>query len=163
MTHLENQLLDILREDCRMPLEKLAVMTGATMEETAAAIERLEAEKIILRYAPVVNWDKTDRDRVEAMIQVRVTPQREQGFDAIAARIYAFDEVKSVYLMSGNYDLLVLVEAPTLKELALFVSQKLSVLDSVTGTATAFVLKRYKEDGVVFEDTRGDGRLVVTL
>ncbi len=163
MTALESQVLEILREDCRLPLEKIAVMTGVSAEEVAETVRSLEENKVILRYAPIVNWDKTDRERVEAMIEVRVTPQREMGFDAVARRIYAFDEVKSVYLMSGNYDLLVLVEAPTLKELALFVSQKLSVLDSVTGTATAFVLKRYKEDGVVFEDTRGDGRLVVTL
>ena len=163
MTKLENDLLDILREDCRIPLEKLAVMTGVSMAEVAEAIEQLEKNKIILRYAPVINWDKTDRDRVEAMIEVKVLPQREQGFDAVAARIYAFDEVRSVYLMSGSYDLLVLVQARTLKELALFVSEKLSVLDTVTGTATAFVLKRYKEDGVVFEDTREDGRLVITL
>ena len=162
MTKLENQLLDILREDCRIPLEKLAVMTGSTLTEVAETIEKLEDEKVILRYAPIINWDKTDRERVEAMIEVRVLPQREQGFDAVASRIYAFDEVKSVYLMSGNYDLLVLVQARTLKELAFFVSEKLSVLDTVTGTATAFVLKRYKEDGVVFESTRDDGRLVVS-
>ena len=162
MTKLENQLLDILREDCRIPLEKLAVMTGSTLTEVAETIERLETEKVILRYAPIINWDKTDRERVEAMIEVRVLPQREQGFDAVASRIYAFDEVKSVYLMSGSYDLLVLVQARTLKELAFFVSEKLSVLDTVTGTATAFVLKRYKEDGVVFESTRDDGRLVVS-
>ncbi len=163
MTKLENQLLDILHEDCRITLEKLAVMTGASVAEVAEAIERLERDKVILRYAPIINWDRTDRDRVEAMIEVRVLPQREQGFDAVAARIYAFDEVKSVYLMSGAYDLLVLVEARTLKELALFVSEKLSVLDTVTGTATAFVLKRYKEDGVIFEGAHDDGRLVITL
>ncbi len=162
MTRLENQLLDILREDCRIPLEKLAIMTGASVTEVAEAIEQLEQNKVILRYAPIINWDKTDRERVEAMIEVRVLPQREQGFDAVASRIYAFDEVKSVYLMSGSYDLLVLVQARTLKELAFFVSEKLSVLDTVTGTATAFVLKRYKEDGVVFEPTRDDGRLVVS-
>ncbi len=162
MTKLENDLLDILHEDCRLPLEKLAVMTGTTVVEVAEAIDSLEKSKVILRYAPVVNWDKTDRDRVEAMIEVRVLPQREQGFDAVASRIYAFDEVRSVYLMSGSYDLLVLVQARTLKELAFFVSEKLSVLDTVTGTATAFVLKRYKEDGVIFEDTREDGRLVIT-
>ena len=97
-----------------------------------------------------------------AMIEVRVTPQRDMGFDAIANRIYRFDEVKSVYLMSGSYDLLVLVEAPTLKELAFFVSQKLSPLDTVTGTATSFVLKRYKQDGVVFEGESADKRLVVS-
>ena len=162
MTRLENQLLDILREDCRISLEKLAVMTGTSVTEVAEAIEELEKNKVILRYAPIINWDKTDRERVEAMIEVRVLPQREQGFDAVASRIYAFDEVKSVYLMSGSYDLLVLVQARTLKELAFFVSEKLSVLDTVTGTATAFVLKRYKEDGVVFESTRDDGRLVVS-
>ena len=128
----------------------------------AEAIEQLEQNKVIMRYAPIINWDKTDRERVEAMIEVRVLPQREQDFDAVASRIYAFDEVKSVYLMSGSYDLLVLVQARTLKELAFFVSEKLSVLDTVTGTATAFVLKRYKEDGVVFEPTRDDGRLVVS-
>ena len=144
MTKLEASLLDILKEDCRIPLEKLAVMTGTSMEEVAAAIEDLENRKIILRYSPMINWDRTDRERVEAMIEVRVTPQRDMGFDAIARRIYRFDEVKSVYLMSGSYDLLVLVEARTLKELAAFVASKLSPLETVTGTATSFVLKRYK-------------------
>ena len=162
MTQLESRLLDLMREDCRLPLEKLAVMAGATPAETAEAVAELERSKVILRYAPVVNWDRTDRDRVEAMIEVRVQPQREMGFDAVARRIYQFDEVKSVYLMSGAYDLLVLVEARTLKELALFVSEKLSTLDTVTGTSTSFVLKRYKEDGVVFEDEHNDGRLVIS-
>ncbi len=162
MTQLESRLLDLMREDCRLPLEKLAVMAGATPAETAEAVAELERNKVILRYAPVVNWDRTDRDRVEAMIEVRVQPQREMGFDAVARRIYQFDEVKSVYLMSGAYDLLVLVEARTLKELALFVSEKLSTLDTVTGTSTSFVLKRYKEDGVVFEDEHNDGRLVIS-
>ena len=143
MTKLEASLLDILKEDCRIPLEKMAVMTGTSLEEVAAAIDSLEKRKIILRYSPMINWDRTDRERVEAMIEVRVTPQRDMGFDAIARRIYRFDEVKSVYLMSGSYDLLVLVEARTLKELAAFVSGKLSPLETVTGTATSFVLKRY--------------------
>lgn len=162
MDKLERDLLDLLQEDCRLPLEKLAVMTGATMEEVAGTIDRLEKKHVILRYMPVINWDKTDRERVEAMIEVRVTPQREIGFDAVAGRIYRFDEVKSVYLMSGSYDLLVLVEAKTLKELALFVSGKLSTLESVTSTATSFVLKRYKAEGVIFENDRGDQRLVMS-
>ena len=162
MTKLETSILDILQEDCRIPLEKIAVMTGATLEEAAAAIDDLEARKIILRYSPVINWDRTDRERVEAMIEVRVTPQRDMGFDAIARRIYRFDEVKSVYLMSGSYDLLVLVEARTLKELAAFVSGKLSPLETVTGTATSFVLKRYKEEGVIFENDDTDRRLVIS-
>ena len=162
MTKLEASLLDILKEDCRIPLEKMAVMTGTSLEEVAAAIDSLEKRKIILRYSPMINWDRTDRERVEAMIEVRVTPQRDMGFHAIARRIYRFDEVKSVYLMSGSYDLLVLVEARTLKELAAFVSGKLSPLETVTGTATSFVLKRYKEEGVIFENDDTDRRLVIS-
>ena len=159
MTKLESTLLELLNEDCRIPLEKLAVMTGETLETVAETIDRLEREHVILRYAPTVNWDKTDRERVEAMIEVRVTPQRDMGFDNVAKRIYRFEEVKSVYLMSGAYDLLVLVEAKTLKELAFFVSEKLSTLEMVTGTATSFVLKRYKEEGVVFDTEKTDKRL----
>lgn len=162
MTKLGMDLLDILREDCRLPLEKLAVMTGATTTEVAETIDRLEKERVILRYSPTINWELTDRERVEAMIEVRVLPQRDMGFDAIAKRIYRFEEVKSVYLMSGSYDLLVLVEARTLKELALFVSEKLSTLEAVTGTATSFVLKRYKEEGVIFEGDKSDNRLVIS-
>jgi DNA-binding Lrp family transcriptional regulator len=143
-------------------MEKMAVMTGVSLEEVASAIENLEKNKIILRYSPMINWDRTDRERVEAMIEVRVTPQRDMGFDAVARRIYRFDEVKSVYLMSGSYDLLVLVEAHTLKELAAFVSGKLSPLETVTGTATSFVLKRYKEEGVIFENDDADRRLVIS-
>ncbi|MGN1370146.1 MAG: Lrp/AsnC family transcriptional regulator [Aristaeellaceae bacterium] len=162
MTKLETELLDLLREDCRLPLEKLAVMLGSTPEEVAETIDRLEQERIILHYAPTINWDKTDRERVEAMIQVNVLPQRDRGFDEVASRIYRFDEVKSVYLMSGEYDLLVLVEGRTLKELAFFVSSKLSALEQVTGTQTCFVLKRYKEDGIVFEGDQSDNRLVIS-
>lgn len=162
MTKLQTSLLDILKEDCRLPLEQIAVMTGSSVSEVAEAIDDLEKKKIILRYSPMINWDRTDRERVEAMIEVRVTPQRDMGFDAVARRIYRFDEVKSVYLMSGSYDLLVLVEARTLKELATFVASKLSPLETVTGTATSFVLKRYKEEGVIFENEDDDHRLVIS-
>ena len=162
MNDLKHRLLDIMQEDCRIPLEKLAVMLGVSLQEVASAIEEMEQDGTILRYRPVVNWDRVNVNRVEAMIEVRVTPQRDMGFDAIASRIYRFDEVKSVFLMSGSYDLLVLVEAATLKELAAFVSEKLSVLDTVTGTATSFVLKRYKQEGVIFEAAAKDDRLVVS-
>ena len=162
MENIKLELLELLQEDCRVPLEKLAVMTGQPIDKVAQAIDEMEEDGVILRYRPVINWDKMQGNRVEAMIEVRVTPQRDMGFDAIASRIYRFDEVKSVYLMSGGYDLLVLVEASTLKELALFVSEKLSPLDTVTGTATSFVLKRYKQDGVVFENRSPDGRLVIS-
>lgn len=162
MTRLETQVLDLLREDCRLPLEKLAVMLGVSTEEVAETIDSLERRRVILHYAPTINWDLTDRERVEAMIQVSVTPQRDMGFDAVARRIYRFEEVKSLYLMSGGYDLLVLVEAKSLKELALFVSSKLSTLEMVTGTQTSFVLKRYKEEGVIFDGSQSDNRLVVS-
>ena len=116
MTRLETQVLDLLREDCRLPLEKLAVMLGVSTEEVAETIDSLERRRVILHYAPTINWDLTDRERVEAMIQVSVTPQRDMGFDAVARRIYRFEEVKSVYLMSGGYDLLVLVEAVRIQQ-----------------------------------------------
>ncbi len=161
MQALKMQVLEILNEDCRIPLERIATMTGSSLENVAQAIEEMENDRIILHYSPIINWDKADKERVEGMIEVKVTPQRDLGFDAIAGRIYRFDEVKSVYLMSGAYDLLVLVEARTLKELAAFVSEKLSTLEAVTGTSTSFVLKRYKQDGVVFVGERSDKRLAV--
>ncbi len=127
------------------------------------SIKRLEREKIILKYPALINWDKTTTERVEAIIEVRVTPQRDQGFDAIAARIYRYEEVRSVYLMSGGYDLCVMAEARTMRQLAFFVAEKLSTLDSVISTATHFMLKKYKEDGVIFEGAdAGDHRLAVS-
>ena len=162
MQALKSQILEILNEDCRTPLERIAVMLGCDLPQVAQALEELEQDRVILHYSPIINWDRTDKERVEAMIEVKVTPQRDMGFDAIAGRIYRFEEVKSVYLMSGSYDLLVLVEARTLKELALFVSEKLSPLDSVTGTSTSFVLKRYKQDGVVFVGETADKRMAVS-
>ncbi len=162
MQSLKSQILEILSEDCRTPLERIAVMTGSELTQVAEAVEELERDRVILQYSPIINWDRTDKERVEALIEVKVTPQRDMGFDAVARRIYRFDEVKSVYLMSGSYDLLVLVEARTLKELAAFVSGKLSPLETVTGTATSFVLKRYKEEGVIFEGDDTDRRLVIS-
>ena len=162
MQALKADSLEILSQDCRIPLERIAVMTGRDLAQVAQAIDELEKDRVILQYSPIINWDRTDRERVEAMIEVKVTPQRDMGFDAIAGRIYRFDEVKSVFLMSGSYDLLVLVEARTLKELALFVSEKLSPLESVTGTSTSFVLKRYKQDGVIFVGETSDKRLAVS-
>ena len=162
MQSLKEQILEILSEDCRIPLERLAVMTGTELAQVAQAVDELEQDRVILQYSPVINWDRTSRERVEALIEVKVTPQRDMGFDAIAGRIYRFDEVKSVFLMSGSYDLMVLVEARTLKDLALFVSEKLSTLDSVTGTSTSFVLKRYKQDGVIFVGETADKRMAVS-
>ena len=159
---MREEILDVLEKNSRATITDLAVMLAQPEEEIAKEISAMEKEKIICGYHTLINWDKTNTERVVALIEVRVTPQRDQGFDAIAERIYRFDEVKSVYLMSGAYDLLLLVEAHTLKELAFFVSTKLSTLETVTGTATHFVLKRYKSDGVIFEGNNQDKRLVVT-
>jgi DNA-binding Lrp family transcriptional regulator len=162
MNGKHKQVLDLLGEDCRIPLEKMAVMLGMDIQKVAQIIDTLEQEHVILCYRAVVNWDKTERNLVEAMIEVKVTPQRDFGFDAIAKRINSFEEVRSLYLMSGTYDLLIQVSASTLKELAQFVSERLSPLETVTGTSTSFVLKRYKQDGVIFDLPEEDRRLTVS-
>ncbi len=162
MNGTEKRVLDLLNEDCRIPLEKMAAMLDMDARELAGVIDTLERERVILCYRPVVNWDKAERNLVEAMIEVKVTPQRDFGFDAVAKRINSFEEVRSLYLMSGAYDLLIQVAAPTLKELAQFVSERLSPLETVTGTSTSFVLKRYKQDGVAIDQPETDGRLTVS-
>ena len=156
------ELLELLEHDARRPAGELAAMLHRSEYEVEQQMAQLERDKVILSYNTLINWEKTGDNTVTSIIEVNLTPQRETGFDAIAERIYRFDEVKSVYLMSGAYDLLLLVEAHTLKELAFFVSTKLSTLETVTGTATHFVLKRYKSDGVIFEGSNQDKRLVVT-
>lgn len=162
MNGQQKKILDLLSVDCRVPLEKMAVMMDMDIRELGGMIDEMERERIILCYRPVINWDQTERQLVEAMIQVNVTPQREFGFDAVAKRITSFEEVRSLYLMSGTYDLLVQVEAPTLKQLAQFISERLSPLETVTGTSTSFVLKRYKQDGVSFDAPDQDRRLAVS-
>ncbi len=159
---LELSILEILFNDSRTTPAQIAVMTGHSEEEVSAVIRSLEAQKIILKYPAMINWDRVEIDQVEAVIEVRVTPQRDEGFDAIAEQIYRFDEVSSVYLMSGAYDLMVTVKAKNMKSLALFVAEKLSTLDHVLSTATHFVLKKYKLEGVIFEERRKDERLVIS-
>ena len=159
---LELSILEILFNDSRTTPAQIAVMTGHSEEEVAAVIRSLEAQKIILKYTTMINWDRVEADQVEAVIEVRVTPQRDEGFDAIAEQIYRFEEVSSVYLMSGAYDLMVTVKAGSMKRLALFVAVKLSTLEHVLSTATHFVLKKYKLEGVIFEERKQDERLVVT-
>ena len=159
---LELSILEILFEDARTPISQIAVMTGHEEEEVEAVIRSLEAQKIILKYPAMINWDKVENEMVEALIEVRVTPQRDAGFDAIAEQIYRFEEVSSVYLMSGAYDLMVMLKASSVKKLALFVAEKLSTLDNVISTATHFVLKKYKIEGVICEGKKGDDRLVIS-
>ena len=145
------KLLQLLEKDCTLTPEQLASMTDMTVEDVKAEIKRYEDEKIILGYQAIVDWDRTHREAVTALIEVKVTPQRGEGFDRVAERIYQYDEVESVYLMSGAYDLTVIISGRSLKEVAQFVGERLSTLEDVTGTATHFILHKYKEKHLIFE------------
>ena len=155
-----NEILDLLRQNARLSAEDIAAMTKKTVAEVQDIIKKLEDDGVILKYAAIVNpeKDKVAKDKVIAEIQIQVQPQREHGFDAIADRIYRFPQVKSLYLMSGGYDLKVLIEGTNLKEVALFVSEKLSTLEGVRSTKTNFVLKTYKENDIVYVEDERDRR-----
>ncbi|MGI6172814.1 MAG: Lrp/AsnC family transcriptional regulator [Christensenellales bacterium] len=155
-------ILEILVDDARTSPEQIACMTGRSLEDVKGAIADMEDKRIIVKYPALINWDRVETEQVEAVIEVRVTPQRGAGFDAIASEIYLFEEVSSVYLMSGAYDLMVLVKGRSLKQLAQFVAEKLSTLENVNSTATHFVLKKYKVDGVLVEGGAKDRRLAVS-
>ena len=160
---MEEILALLEKKNARVSRAQLAQMLGMSEEEIDKKISQLEKEKIIVGYKTIVDWDKTDREIVNAIIELRVTPQRGEGFDAIAERIYKYPQVKSVYLMSGAYDLGLIIEGKSMKEVALFVAEKLAPMDSVISTATHFVLKKYKEEGIVFTDDEKDTRQVITL
>jgi len=156
------KVLELLKEDARRDAELIATMLAVPTEEVKQAIATLEEDHVIVKYATVVNWSKIDDQKVTALIEVQITPERGRGFEGIAERIYLYPEVKSVYLMSGAYDLLVEVEGKNLKEVASFVSNKLSPIDAVLSTKTFFILKKYKQDGIIFEEHEGDHRLMVS-
>ena len=143
--------------------EQIAQMIGKTEEEVNAIIAGLEKENIIVGYKTMINWDMTDTEVVDALIELRITPQRGEGYDKVAERIYKYPQVKSLYLMSGAYDLCVTVQGKTMKEVALFVAQKLAPMDAVVSTVTNFVLRKYKDDGLTFYKTEKDTRQVITL
>jgi DNA-binding Lrp family transcriptional regulator len=144
-------ILRILEKDARTSAARISALTGRPLAEVKNAIKEAEAQRIILKYKTVVNWDKADEEQVRALIEVKVAPQRDVGFDSVAERIYRFPEARSVYLVSGTYDLAVMVVGKTMHEVASFVSEKLSPLESVQGTVTHFLLKPYKEDGDILE------------
>lgn len=154
------EILDLLKQNARLSVADIAAMTKKTEDEVTAIIKKLEADGVILGYVAVVNpeKDKAVKEKVVAEIQIQVQPQREHGFDAIADRIYRFPQVKSLYLMSGGYDLKVLIEGDNLRDVALFVSEKLSTLEGVRSTKTNFVLKTYKENEIVYVEDDGDRR-----
>ena len=162
MLDLEKRILEILEEDDRTTPEEIATMLGVTEEEVKQTIEKLEANQTIVKYHALIDWGKTGIDLVEALIEVQVTPEREFGFDAIAERIYRFPEVRSVFLMSGGFDLAVLVWGKSMRDVANFVATKLATIEHVQSTATHFLLKKYKQEGVILEDKEENGRLVVS-
>ena len=143
------EILKILEDDARTTSEKIATMTGTKVDEVKKLIKKAEEDRTILKYKTVINWEKVAAEQVWALIEVKITPQREVGFDAIAERIYRFPEARSTYLVSGTYDLAVLVMGKSMHEISDFVAQKLAPIEGVQGTVTHFLLKRFKEDGEI--------------
>ncbi|EGD53135.1 transcriptional regulator, AsnC family [Thermoanaerobacter ethanolicus JW 200] len=156
------EIIDLLCENSRLTEKQIATITGLSEEEVKNTIKNLEDKKVLLKYTTLVDWEKTDREVITALIDVRVAPQQGHGFNRVAHRICQYEEVKSVSLISGTYDLSVEVEGKTMKEIALFVAERLAPIEGVLSTTTHFVLKRYKKDGVFYEEGQNDKRLVVT-
>lgn len=157
------QILELLEQDCRITPEQIAVMIDKSPADVAEAIRAYEKNGTILGYKTLINWEKTMKESITAFIELKVTPQMGEGFDKIAEKIYRYEMVRSVYLMSGGFDLAVIIEGKTLKEVSLFVSEKLATMDAVLSTATHFVLKKYKDVGVIFNNEPGDERRMITL
>lgn len=163
MSEKTYKILELLENDCMTSIEQMATLTDMDIADVAGLIDELKKNKILLKNKSVINWELTDKEFVTAQIQLKVTPQRGEGFDKIAERIYKFPEVQSLYLMAGQYDLLVFIEGKTMKEVAMFVANRLAPLDFVVSTGTHFVLKKYKDQGVIFNDDETDNRQVITL
>ena len=159
---MREKILAIMEKNSRIDIKDLAVLLGESEDAVANEIADMEKEHIICGYHTLINWDNTSEEKVTALIEVKVTPQRGMGFDKIAERIYQYNEVNAVYLMSGAFDFAVFIEGKTMKEVALFVSSKLSTLDSVLSTSTHFVLKKYKDHGTIMYEKPGDERMMIT-
>lgn len=157
------ELLRLIEHNARLTQPELAVMLGTTEEAIAAELETLHNEDIILGYTTVVNWEKTSRESVTALIEVRLMPQRDKGFDKIAQHLYRYPQVTSCYLMSGGFDLMLIIEDSTLREVASFISNKVAPIEGVVSTATHFILKKYKSNGIVFDNRPIDKREAVIL
>lgn len=160
---MRNEILRMLENNSKIDLHDLAIMLGTDETMVLQEIEKMEQEGVICGYPTLINWDKTDTEKVTALIEVKVVPQRGQGFEKLAERISHYPEVKSIYLMSGAFDFVVFLEGKTLKEVSMFVSTKLSTLDAVSGTATHFVLKKYKDHGMILIEKNKSNRMKVTL
>ena len=156
------KILEILEKNSHLSPQQIAVMLGRDVEEVKGEIEKMEEEGIIVGYQTLVDWDKAGTERVTAFIELRVTPQRGEGFDKIAERIYQYEQVKTVWLMSGSFDIGLICEGKTMKEVALFVAEKLAPMPSVISTGTHFVLKTYKQSGVIYDKPLKDERSVIS-
>ena len=155
---MKNEILKLLENDARLTDKQLAVMMNTDEAKIRDEINAMEKNGTILAYKTIIDWEKTENESVTAMIDVKLTPQKERGFDRVAEKIYNYPEVQAVYLMSGSYDLSVVIEGKTMKEVAFFVSQKLSTIDAVTSTATHFVLHKYKDKGILYDPQETDER-----
>ena len=161
---MRERLLHLLAKDSRLSVKDMAVMLDSTEEEIQKTLAEMEADGVICGYPTLINWDNTEFEHVAALIEVKVSPERGRGFDKVAERIYQFEEVESVYLMAGSYDLAVMVKGATIQDIAMFVSKRLSTLDSVLSTATHFILSRYKDGGVILcDDEEKDERRSMLL
>ena len=158
------EILNLLKDNARLSVEDIAAMTKKSIDEVKSIIKKFEEDGIILKYSAIVNPDKVPEEKanVRAVIEIQVAPEREHGFDGIAERIWRFPQVKSLYLMSGGYDLQVIIEGDSLQDVAFFVARKLSTLEGVRSTKTHFVLKAYKENDIVYVDEKVDRRQGVT-
>ena len=159
---MREELLAIIEKNSRIDLKELAVILGVEEIDVVNELQALEEEGVICGYHTLINWEKTSLDKVTALIEVRVTPQRGQGFDNVAERIYRYPEIRSVYLISGGFDLMVILEGKTLREVSSFVSDKLAPLEQVLSTATHFILKKYKDHGTIFSQKSEDEREMIT-
>ncbi len=160
---MREKILTFIEKNSRVDLKDLAIMLGTEEAVVANELEAMEEERIICGYHTLVDWEKTSLEKVNALIEVRVTPQRGRGFDSVAERIYNYPEVNAVYLISGGYDLLVTLEGKTLREVAQFVSDRLSTLESVLSTKTNFILKKYKDHVTIIARPMDDERMLVSL
>ena len=160
---MKKKILDAISKNSRFSTEDLAAMLATDVGTITKEIQEMEEANVICGYPTLINWDQTDCERVTALIEVKVTPQRDMGFNKVAERIYRFEEVESVYLMSGGFDLTVIIEGKSMKEVSRFVSEKLSTLEYVNSTATYFVLKKYKDHGTVLSKSQNrDERMLIT-
>ena len=160
---MKQEILKLLEKNARLSTSDISKMLGQSEEEVIKVIGELEADKIICGYNAIINWDKVNDEKVDALIELKVTPQRGTGFDKIANRIAKFDEVDSVYLLSGGYDFMVEIKGRSMKEVSQFVFDKLATLDTVQSTATHFVLKKFKDHGISFEDKPKEKRSNIVL